>query len=74
MSRKNDERDNNALEGICSGLPLPTKLNPDLYRLVDILCSTLVINTELKDITILDLVRPRLCIGWRKSDVIQERP
>jgi hypothetical protein len=63
-----------SLEGICTSLPLPANLDPDLDRLVYILRPTLIIYTQLHDIAVLQLMRPRLVASRTQPDMVQERP
>lgn len=46
----------NSLESIRSSLPLPPYLDPNLYRLINILGSSLVIDPQLNDIPIFKLM------------------
>lgn len=54
-------------------LPFPADLDLDLDALVDILCSSLVIDTELQQVSIPYLVWPAFRVGRTKSDMVEER-
>lgn len=57
------ERKRSILECVGLHLPLPPNFNSDLDALVNILCTTLVIDAELENIAVFDSKRPALCIG-----------
>lgn len=66
--------DRYALERVRMRLPLPPHLNLDLHALVNVLLPTLVVDSQLQQVPIPQLARPRLCIRRRQPHVVQKRP
>lgn len=62
----------NSLESIGACLPFSANFNFDLDAFVNILCTALIVDTELEDIAVLDLERPALCIGGAETDMVEK--
>ena len=60
------------LEGIRLSLPLSTNLHSDLYASVDFFRTSLIINAELEDVTVLELECTRFDASVRESHMVEE--
>jgi hypothetical protein len=60
------------LEGIRACLPFPPDLDSDFDGLVDVLCSTLIVDAELEDVAVFDRMGSGFGIGLAQPDVVQE--
>lgn len=66
------QRQQNSLESIRTRLPFSANFNPDLDTFINVLCTTLIVDAELKDIAVSDLERPALRIGSAETDMVQK--
>ena len=61
------------LECIGLGLPLSTNLHSDLHASIDFFRASLIIDTELENIAILELKGARFDAGVGESRMVEER-
>lgn len=54
-------------------LPLPTDFDLYLHAFIDVLSATLIINSKLQEISVLEFVRYAFRVGCTESYVVEER-